>query len=168
MLSSADGMMALAQRIAKASPGDAAALRRRPLDSPVYWSLPFASEHGPDCDEEDRSTVVMAVAILTPRGDVATKRGAYDQEVAFGQALARSGVPVGRVVRLLDSKRAERRKRLLGICRFLASRNKCPRFRLEQMANIVLSDDRAAKRLVLQAYVAPAINDHNHDEGSNQ
>ena len=156
MFTSVSHMMDLAQRIAKMSPGDAASLRRRPLDSSVYWSLPIASEHDLDCSDDDKSTVVRGVAILTPRGSVsrATKRHVYDEKTPFGRAMAISGVSDSRVVRLLDARRPERRKRMLGICQFLASRNVRSRFRLEQMANLILSDDQDARQLVLTTYLS--------------
>ena len=166
MFTSASSMASLAQSIAAASPGAAAALRKRPLDSPAYWSLPFASERAWDCSDDDKAAVVSAIAILTPRGAADARRSAYDPAVPFGRALHRSDVALSRVVRLLEARRPERRKSLLTICRLVASKGACTRFRLDELANIILSDDRDAKRNVLKEYVFAGANKDNHDEGS--
>ena len=145
-------MSKLARRLATLSPGDAASLRRNPLDSAVYWGLEFAALGGSDWAVNEKADVVKAVAILTPRGSIGRKFDAYDTEVSFGAALLRSGVSFSRVGRMLDNSMRVRVKSVITMCRMIRSRGACTQFRLEEMADLILTDDRKVKRKVLADY----------------
>ena len=152
----------LAQEIAALEPGPAAALRRGPqhgAGAAAFWKL--LARYGPDHEldrnrEDGWSTLVQAMAILTPKGRSsgnATKEPAHDPRTAMGTALHDAGVSELRLARLLTAPERTRRTLVVRLCRRLAASDQL-RFDLRTLARFILYGRDAGRRIARDYYRA--------------
>ena len=152
----------LAQEIAALEPGPAAALRRGPqhgAGAAAFWKL--LARYGPDFEldrdrEDGWSTLVQTIAILTPKGrssNNAPKEPAHDPRMAMGAALHDAGVSELRLARLLTASQRLRRTLVVRLCRRLAAADQ-RRFDLRTLANFILYDQDAGRRIAREYYRA--------------
>lgn len=152
----------LAQEIAVLEPGPASALRRGPrhgAGAAAFWKL--LAKYGPGFElgrdrEDGWSTLVQAIAILTPKGrssNDAPKEPAHDPRTAMGAALHDAGVSELRLARLLTAPQPMRRTLVVRLCRRLAAADQ-RRFDLRTLARFVLNGQDAGRLIAKDYYRA--------------
>ena len=163
-LSVGQTMARLAQEIATLDPGSAAALRRgaqQGAGAAAFWKL--LVKYGPARelsrdDENDWSTLIHAIAILTPKGR-RDKEGptpsVHDPQKPMGAALYDAGVSELRLARLLTAQPNMRRTLSIRLCRRLAAAD-IRRFDLRTLANFIRYGGDAGRRIARDYYRAQA------------
>ncbi len=129
----------IAMDIAMLERGLLAELRRGPLNgagSVAFWKL-VAKYEIPNYQEKNWAVLTQAIAILTPRGEISTKKSAHDPNFSMGRALNQAKFSDLRIARLLSARRDMRLEILIRSCRRLVA-EKCNIFDLRTLAKFIL------------------------------
>ena len=161
----------IAKEIAMLERGLLAELRRGPLSgagSVAFWKL-VAEYDIPNYRELNWAVLTQAIAILTPKGEIAKNNSAYDPDVSMGRALYQSKFSDLRLARLLSARQDMRLDIIIRACRRLAAQ-KCNRFDLRTLARFILfqdvsTDQKIAREFYFystQANQTPENGEHNN------
>lgn len=148
----------LAMEIARLAPGDAAALRRGPLDgagSAAFWKL--LAKHPLRGRARKWAALVQSIAILTPKGRDPAKLPAHEPTRSMGEALQAAGVSELRLARLLGAPPDLRPELAVRTCRRLAA-TEFNRFNLVTLGQFLLfGDDKRPARWIARDYYRAAF-----------
>ena len=133
----------VAKYISSLDAGMLAALRRGPFEgggAVAFWRI-ISKFNVPEYLEYHWAVIVQAIAILTPRGERASRRSAHNPKLALGLALYQAGISELRLARLLTARQDMRFELIIRVCRRLAT-SKCNEFDLTTLTRLILYGDQ--------------------------